>query len=82
MSVLTTCAQQPDNRLQEGLLTEDVGGRSYQIEIDNKPALVRSVGMSQSYFRLVPCGLNQPHMHPRSSKVVHVLAGGALTKGY
>jgi len=60
---------------QEGRLVEGRGGISLQVTIDNKPALYRSDSMSQSIFKLVPCGLNVPHLHPQAGKVVHVTKG-------
>ena len=64
-----------DQGSQEGDLTQGKGGMSLQVELDNKPALLRSEGMSQTVFTLQACGLNVPHLHSRAAKMLYVLEG-------
>jgi hypothetical protein len=33
-------------------------------------------------FKLVPCGSNLPHTHPRASEVLSLLSGGPLQVGF
>ncbi|CAF4040946.1 unnamed protein product [Rotaria sp. Silwood2] len=44
----------------------------------NFPALVHA-GVSLNYARIAPCGLVDPHMHPRASSIVYVAKGEFLT---
>ena len=63
--------------MQEGEVQEGPGGRSLQVNLANKPALLRAAGLAQTYFTLQPCGLNQPHWHPRGSMTTYVISGAA-----
>ena len=54
------------------------GGNSLQINLANKPSLLRSRGLAQTYFTLQPCGLNQPHWHPRGSMTTHIISGAVM----
>jgi hypothetical protein len=42
----------------------------------------RTQGLSIVRFKMVPCGSNLPHTHPRASEVLSLLSGGPLQVGF
>ena len=42
----------------------------------------RTQGLSVVRFKMVPCGSNLPHTHPRASEVLSLLSGGPLQVGF
>jgi len=44
--------------------------------------IYRTQGLSIVRFKMVPCGSNLPHTHPRASEVLSLLSGGPLQVGF
>ena len=45
------------------------------------PSLI-SEGLAFSLFHLKPCGMNQPHNHPRASEIQYVIKGSNITVSF
>ncbi len=54
------------------------GGRVQPADEETWPSLV-SEGLTYSLFHLKPCGMNQPHNHPRATEIQYVIAGSNIT---
>ena len=54
------------------------GGTGQRVAIEEMPAL-EGLGVSSVIFRILPCGINLPHVHPRGTELFHVLEGKFLT---
>lgn len=66
---------------KNGDVSKDSGGIRAATNIQNFPAL-RTQGLSVVRFKLVPCGTNLPHTHPRATEVLSLLSGGPLQVGF
>eukprot|EP00253_Pinus_taeda_P029975 PITA_29975 len=69
------------NIFQNGDVTSDTGGIRAATNPQNFPA-VRTQGLSIVRFKMVPCGSNLPHTHPRATEVLSLLYGGPLQVGF
>ena len=61
--------------------TENAGGTIQPIDLSNFPAL-KNEGVSYSLFNIEPCGINLPHVHPRATELLYVIAGDNITVGF
>lgn len=52
----------------------NVGGTSTKRSVSEFPALAGN-GLAQTVFTLGPCGLRQPHAHPRGSGLLYAIQG-------
>jgi mannose-6-phosphate isomerase-like protein (cupin superfamily) len=66
---------------KNGDVSNDSGGIRAATSTQNFPA-VRTQGLSIVRFKMVPCGSNLPHTHPRASEVLSLLSGGPLQVGF
>lgn len=69
------------NIFKNGEVTIDTGGIRAATSPQKFPAL-RTQGLSVVRFKLIPCGTNLPHTHPRASEVLSLLSGGPLQVGF
>eukprot|EP00253_Pinus_taeda_P026159 PITA_26159 len=69
------------NIFKNGDVSSDTGGIRAATSPQNFPA-VRTQGLSVVRFKMVPCGSNPPHTHPRASEVLSLLSGGPLQVGF
>jgi len=69
------------NIFKNGDVSSDTGGIRAATNPQNFPA-VRTQGLSVVRFKMVPCGSNLPHTHPRASEVLSLLSGGPLQVGF
>lgn len=56
-------------------LLTNAGGTSTKRSVSEFPALAGN-GLAQTVFTLGPCGLRQPHEHPRGSGLLYAIQGG------
>ncbi|GLJ36554.1 hypothetical protein SUGI_0734750 [Cryptomeria japonica] len=63
-----------------GDIISDTGGIRAAASVDNFPAM-QSQGLTYVWFKLVPCGVNLPHTHPRASEMLALISGGPLQVG-
>lgn len=42
----------------------------------------RSQGITVIQFRMLPCGENLPHTHPRATELLSMISGGPLQAGF
>ncbi|KNC80475.1 hypothetical protein SARC_07165 [Sphaeroforma arctica JP610] len=57
-----------------------LGGTSQPANRNNVP-VIQASNMAQTRFRIAPCGINLPHVHPRGTESVYIIEG-ALTVGF
>ncbi|GLJ36555.1 hypothetical protein SUGI_0734760 [Cryptomeria japonica] len=63
-----------------GQITVDTGGVRADATVAKFPAM-QSQGLTYVRFKIVPCGVNLPHTHPRASEVLALISGGPLQVG-
>ena len=54
------------------------GGTAQRVNVEDLPAL-SGLGVSSVIFRMLPCAINLPHVHPRGTELFHVLEGNFIT---
>jgi oxalate decarboxylase/phosphoglucose isomerase-like protein (cupin superfamily) len=54
------------------------GGSAQRVAVEDLPAL-KGLGVSSVIFRMLPCAINLPHVHPRGTELFHVLEGNFIT---
>eukprot|EP00249_Psilotum_nudum_P032700 c48603_g1_i1 orf=1-510(-) len=64
-----------------GQITMDTGGIRAGLTPEVFPAIMNE-GITFVRFRMVPCGCNLPHTHPRASEILTLLSGGPLQVGF
>jgi len=50
------------------------------VTVKEMPAL-KGEGVALTWFRIKPCGINLPHVHPRGSEILFVISGKNLRAG-
>lgn len=66
---------------KNGQIVKDTGGIRAGLSADTFPALAGQ-GISVVRFRVVPCGCQLAHHHPRATEVLSLIAGGPLQVGF
>eukprot|EP00249_Psilotum_nudum_P003633 c1709_g1_i1 orf=224-937(+) len=69
------------NVFQNGDVSRGSGGVRAALNTQIFPAL-KSQGITCVQFQLKPCGVNQPHTHPRAAELLSLLKGGPLQVGF
>eukprot|EP01018_Ginkgo_biloba_P004350 Gb_25216 [translate_table: standard] len=69
------------NIFENGDVTNDSGGVRAATTPDKFPAM-QSQGITIVRFKMVPCGSNLPHTHPRATEMLTLLSGGPLQVGF
>ncbi|GLJ36190.1 hypothetical protein SUGI_0726300 [Cryptomeria japonica] len=64
-----------------GDVTVDSGGVRAATTVDRFPA-TKSQGLQYVRFKMVPCGVNLPHTHPRATEMLTLISGGPLQVGF
>lgn len=64
-----------------GEIVKDTGGIRAGLSADRFPALTGE-GLTVVRFRLMPCGCQLAHSHPRATEVLSLIAGGPLQVGF
>lgn len=54
-----------------------LGGTIRPLSVAQLPSLAGQ-GVSMTLFRLDPCGINLPHVHPRATEIIYVTKGSKL----
>ncbi|BBN00976.1 protein MpCupin28 [Marchantia polymorpha subsp. ruderalis] len=57
------------------------GGVRAALDIGRFPGLT-SEGLTVVQFKMVPCGENLPHTHPRATELLSLISGGPLQAGF
>ncbi|BBN00977.1 protein MpCupin29 [Marchantia polymorpha subsp. ruderalis] len=57
------------------------GGVRAALDIGKFPGLT-SEGLTVVQFKMVPCGENVPHTHPRATELLSLISGGPLQAGF
>jgi oxalate decarboxylase/phosphoglucose isomerase-like protein (cupin superfamily) len=50
------------------------GGTGRRADINDLPSL-QGLGVSSVFFKIDPCAINLPHVHPRGTELFHVISG-------
>lgn len=61
--------------------TKNDGGEARQMNVKQLPSL-QGIGASFALVTLEPCGINIPHVHPRASEILFVIAGDGLRTAF
>ncbi|BBN00970.1 protein MpCupin25 [Marchantia polymorpha subsp. ruderalis] len=69
------------NIFANGDVTTGSGGVRAALDIGKFPALT-SEGLTVVQFKMVPCGENVPHTHPRATELLSLISGGPLQAGF
>ncbi|GLJ36185.1 hypothetical protein SUGI_0726210 [Cryptomeria japonica] len=69
------------NIFSNGDVTVDSGGLRAATSVAKFPAAA-SQGLQYVRFKMVPCGANLPHTHPRASEMLTLISGGPLQVGF
>ncbi|GLJ36182.1 hypothetical protein SUGI_0726140 [Cryptomeria japonica] len=64
-----------------GDVSVDTGGVRAATSVAKFPA-AESQGLEYVRFKMVPCGVNLPHTHPRASEMLTLISGGPLQVGF
>ncbi|OAE32075.1 hypothetical protein AXG93_2278s1550 [Marchantia polymorpha subsp. ruderalis] len=64
-----------------GDVTNGSGGVRAGLDIGKFPGLT-SEGLTVVQFKMVPCGENIPHTHPRATELLSLISGGPLQAGF
>jgi oxalate decarboxylase/phosphoglucose isomerase-like protein (cupin superfamily) len=97
LSILTVCAYSANASTRESRASisprdfifdldastgsTNTGGTVQPADEETWPSLI-SEGLAFSLFRLRPCGMNQPHNHPRASEIQYVIKGSNVTVSF
>ncbi|KAI5060046.1 hypothetical protein GOP47_0024466, partial [Adiantum capillus-veneris] len=66
---------------KNGEIVQDTGGIRAGLVATTFPALAGQ-GMTVVRFRLVPCGCQLAHYHPRATEILSLISGGPLQVGF
>ncbi|BFI06517.1 protein MpCupin22 [Marchantia polymorpha subsp. ruderalis] len=69
------------NIFANGDVTTGSGGVRAALDIGKFPGLT-SEGLTVVQFKMVPCGENVPHTHPRATELLSLISGGPLQAGF
>ncbi|OAE24130.1 hypothetical protein AXG93_2752s1440 [Marchantia polymorpha subsp. ruderalis] len=69
------------NLFANGDVTTGSGGIRAALDIGKFPGLT-SEGLTVVQFKMVPCGENVPHTHPRATELLSLISGGPLQAGF
>ncbi|OAE24131.1 hypothetical protein AXG93_2752s1450 [Marchantia polymorpha subsp. ruderalis] len=69
------------NIFANGDVTTGSGGVRAALDIGKFPGLT-SEGLTVVQFKMVPCGENVPHTHPRATELLSLINGGPLQAGF
>ncbi|BBN15190.1 protein MpCupin95 [Marchantia polymorpha subsp. ruderalis] len=69
------------NIFVNGDVTTGSGGVRAALDIGKFPGLT-SQGLTVVQFKMVPCGENLPHTHPRATELLSLISGGPLQAGF
>eukprot|EP00921_Rhytidocystis_pertsovi_P013518 GHVQ01021879.1.p1 GENE.GHVQ01021879.1~~GHVQ01021879.1.p1 ORF type:complete len:283 (+),score=45.51 GHVQ01021879.1:648-1496(+) len=58
-----------------------MGGTIRAVNVNDLPSL-KGQGVSYTLFRLEPCGINLPHIHPRATEIIALTEGNDLVVGF
>ncbi|KAJ7561829.1 hypothetical protein O6H91_03G043100 [Diphasiastrum complanatum] len=64
-----------------GDVTHGPGGIRAALNATIFPAMM-SQGITFVQFKLLPCGINLPHTHPRATEMVTLVSGGPMKSGF
>ncbi|KAJ3195974.1 hypothetical protein HK101_010480 [Irineochytrium annulatum] len=57
------------------------GGKLSRMNVGSLPALAKQ-GIAMTLIQLEPCGINEPHTHPRASEAIYVISGDDVQIGF
>ncbi|GAQ90776.1 hypothetical protein KFL_006830045 [Klebsormidium nitens] len=66
---------------KNGVVSVAPGGRRAALSVEVFPAL-KSLGITYVRFEMEPCGVNEPHTHPRATEILTLVSGGPLQVGF
>ncbi|GAQ93390.1 hypothetical protein KFL_014910010, partial [Klebsormidium nitens] len=64
-----------------GVVSVSAGGKRAGLSA-HQCNLPSADGITYVRFEMAPCGVNEPHIHPRASEILTLVSGGALQVGF